>query len=164
MQLDGSDHGGHFAVSVVELATSCQLLLYACLALSARHLSNTSNSMPVELAEDYHERCIAILLPTLTHEDFRTSLDTLLAATVILRLFEQISCIFLAMLSSRITLYVLTRIVTKPRLHSTTLKATCSQGPCSLPLRSIVQSLAVLRKRHSGPSSSKTFSLLSHTK
>jgi hypothetical protein len=92
LQLDGGEHGGHFTVTVVELATSCQLLLYACLALSARHLSNTTTSMPAEVAEDYHGRCISILLPTLANEEFRTNLDTLLAATVILRLFEQISC------------------------------------------------------------------------
>ncbi|OIW22425.1 Zn(II)2Cys6 transcription factor [Coniochaeta ligniaria NRRL 30616] len=89
--LDAREHGGHFTVTVVGLATSCQLLLYACLALSARHLSNTTNSVPSEVAEDYHGRCIAILLPNLAHEGFRTSFDTLLAATVILRLFEQMS-------------------------------------------------------------------------
>lgn len=48
--------------------------------------------MPSEVADEYHERCIGILLPILEDETFRTSLDTLLAATVILRLFEQISC------------------------------------------------------------------------
>lgn len=79
-------------MTVVELATSCPLLLYACVALSARHLSNTVNSVPSEIAEDYHGRCIAILLPILANGEFRTRLDTLLAATVILRLYEQISC------------------------------------------------------------------------
>lgn len=79
-------------MTVVELAPSCPLLLYACLALSARHLYNTTKSVPLEVAEDYHGRCITILLPILAKEEFRTSLDTLLAATVILRLFEQMSC------------------------------------------------------------------------
>lgn len=81
-----------FSVTVVDRAISCPLLLYACLAVSARHLSNTSKAVPPELADSYHERCIGILLPILEDGHVTTSLDTLLAATVILRLFEQMSC------------------------------------------------------------------------
>lgn len=79
-------------MTVVERATFCPLLLYACLAVSARHLSNTSKEVPSEVADGYHERCIGILLPILEDGKVTTSLDTLLAATVILRLFEQMSC------------------------------------------------------------------------
>ncbi|KAL4897504.1 hypothetical protein BDV59DRAFT_208372 [Aspergillus ambiguus] len=89
--LDACDHERHFSVDVVERAPSCPLLLYACLAIAARHLSHSMNSVPPNAADEYHERCIAILLPGLENKGFQLDLETLLAATVILRLFEQIS-------------------------------------------------------------------------
>ncbi|KAG2413960.1 hypothetical protein HFD88_003151 [Aspergillus terreus] len=89
--LDVCDHERRFSVEVVERAPSCPLLLYACLAIAARHLSHSTNSVPPNAADEYHERCIAILLPGLESRDFQQNIETLLAATVILRLFEQIS-------------------------------------------------------------------------
>ena len=77
---------------VVERAPSCALLLYACLAIAARHLSHTTNTIPSNAADGYHERCIAILLPVLENSDFSISIEILLASTVILRFFEQLSC------------------------------------------------------------------------
>ncbi|KAF7133990.1 hypothetical protein CNMCM5793_005516 [Aspergillus hiratsukae] len=89
--LDVSDHEMHFSVDVVERAPSCPLLLYACLAIAARHLSHTKNSVPPNIADEYHERCIAILLPALENGNFSISIEVVLASTVILRFFEQIS-------------------------------------------------------------------------
>lgn len=82
----------HFSLDVVEQAPSCPLLLYACLAIAARHLSHTKHLIPPNTADEYHERCIAILLPTLENRDFSIGIEVLLASTVILRFFEQISC------------------------------------------------------------------------
>lgn len=93
-QLDVCNNDRHFSTIAVERAPTCPLILYACLAISARHLSHTTNSVPSEVADEYHERCIAILLPGLENRDFNTSLEILLASTVILRFFEQISCAY----------------------------------------------------------------------
>lgn len=79
-------------MDVVERALSYPLLLYACLATAARHLSQTTNLIPPNTADEYHEKCIAILLPGLGNWESRIGLDILLASTVILRFFEQISC------------------------------------------------------------------------
>ncbi|KAB8238737.1 Zn(II)2Cys6 transcription factor [Aspergillus alliaceus] len=89
--LDVCDHERHFSVHAVERAPSCSLLLYACLATAACHLSHTNNSVPPNTADQYHEQCIAILLPVVENTDFKTSIEILLASTVILRFFEQIS-------------------------------------------------------------------------
>lgn len=93
-QLDVYNTHRHFSVDAVERAPSSSLLLYACLATSARHLSHTTNSVPSEVADGYHERCIAILLPVLENRDFNISIEILLASTVTLRFFEQISCAY----------------------------------------------------------------------
>jgi hypothetical protein len=77
---------------VVERAPSYPLLLYACLATAARHLSHTTNLVPPNTADEYHEKCIAILLPGLGNWESKIGLEILLASTVILRFFEQLSC------------------------------------------------------------------------
>ncbi|KAA8645357.1 uncharacterized protein ATNIH1004_006776 [Aspergillus tanneri] len=89
--MDVCDHEKHFSTDVVERAPSCPLLLYACLAIAARHLSHTTNTVPSSTADGYHERCIAILLPVLENSEFKIGIEILLASTVILRFFEQIS-------------------------------------------------------------------------
>ncbi|KAL5334865.1 hypothetical protein BJX70DRAFT_376905 [Aspergillus crustosus] len=89
--LDSCDHERQFAMDVVERAPLYPLLLYACLATAARHLSQTTNLVPSNTADEYHEKCIAILLPGLGNWESRVGLDILLASTVILRFFEQIS-------------------------------------------------------------------------
>lgn len=109
-QLDACDYERHFSVDVLERAPSCPLLLYACLAIAARHLSHTTNSIPANTADGYHERCISILLPVLENRGFETSIEILLASTVILRFFEQISCAHLhppiyKRLQSKLTLH-----------------------------------------------------------
>lgn len=76
---------------MTERALHSPLLLYACLAVSASHLYRTTNNIPSDVAHDYHERCISIMLPVLDKPEFKISIDLLLASTVILRFFEQIS-------------------------------------------------------------------------
>ncbi|KAJ6111194.1 hypothetical protein N7486_003429 [Penicillium sp. IBT 16267x] len=90
--LDVCDNERHFATDVVSRASSSSLLLYACLSISALHLARTAHTFTEELAESYHERCVAILIPMLNPLDHRQDLDILLASTVILRLFEQMCC------------------------------------------------------------------------
>ncbi|GKZ32664.1 hypothetical protein AbraIFM66950_002197 [Aspergillus brasiliensis] len=89
--LDVCDHERHFSLDVVERAPTNPLLLYACLAIAARHLSHTNHNIPPNTADEYHERCIGILLPVLENKEIEISIDILLASTVILRFFEQIS-------------------------------------------------------------------------
>ncbi|RDH20782.1 hypothetical protein M747DRAFT_314883 [Aspergillus niger ATCC 13496] len=89
--LDVCDHERHFSLDVVERAPTNPLLLYACLAIAARHLSHTNHNIPPNTADGYHERCIGILLPVLENKEIEISIDILLASTVILRFFEQIS-------------------------------------------------------------------------
>ncbi|RAL11918.1 Zn(II)2Cys6 transcription factor [Aspergillus homomorphus CBS 101889] len=89
--LDVCDSQSHFSVDVAERAPAHPLLLYACLAISARHLSYTNNTVPPETADGYHERCIEILKTVLENRDYGISIDILLTSTVILRFFEQIS-------------------------------------------------------------------------
>ncbi|KAL4869706.1 hypothetical protein BDV12DRAFT_74996 [Aspergillus spectabilis] len=89
--LDSCDYERQFSMDVVERAPSYPLLLYACLATAARHLSQTTNLVPPNTADEYHEKCISILLPGLGNWESRIGLDILLASTVILRFFEQIS-------------------------------------------------------------------------
>lgn len=91
-QLDVYNTDNHFSVDLVERAPSSPLLLNACLAVAARHLSHTANTVSPDAADGHHERCIVYLLPVLENGAADISIDTLLAATVTLRLFEQISC------------------------------------------------------------------------
>ncbi|OIW30422.1 hypothetical protein CONLIGDRAFT_713069 [Coniochaeta ligniaria NRRL 30616] len=89
---DVCDNERHFATDVVSRASSSSLLLYACLSVSALHLALTAHTFTEQLAESYHERCVAVLIPMLDHLDHRQDLDILLASTVLLRLFEQMCC------------------------------------------------------------------------
>ncbi|KAJ5782059.1 hypothetical protein N7457_003833 [Penicillium paradoxum] len=89
--LDACDPGRHFSTNVIERAIQSPLLLYACLAVSACHLSRTTNTISGEVAHGYHERCISIMLPVLDKPEFEIGLDILLSSTVILRFFESIS-------------------------------------------------------------------------
>lgn len=92
LQLDAGDPERHFCADVAGRASSSPLLLYACLAVSACHLSRTANTISPEVADSYHERCVSIMLPVLDKPEFEIGLDILLSSTVILRFFEQISC------------------------------------------------------------------------
>ena len=85
--LDVCDPGRHFTTVVPELATTSDLLLHAILAVSAHHLSRTAD-YDSAVAEQYHERCVELLIPILD-DSFAT--DEVVAATVLLRFYEQMS-------------------------------------------------------------------------
>ncbi|OGE49906.1 hypothetical protein PENARI_c019G05382 [Penicillium arizonense] len=89
--LDACDPLRHFSTDVVERATTSSLLLYACLAVSACHLSRTTNTIPADLEDMYHERCISIMLPVLDKSESEIGIDLLISSTVMLRFFEQVS-------------------------------------------------------------------------
>jgi hypothetical protein len=91
IQLDACDPGRHFSTDAVQRATHSPLLLYACLAVSACHLSRTTNSISPDVAHAYHDRCISIMLPVLDKPESDIGIDILLPSTVILRFFESIS-------------------------------------------------------------------------
>ena len=94
LQLDACDPHRHFSTDVVERATTSSLLLYACLAVSACHLSRTTNTIPADLEDMYHERCISIMLPVLDKSESEIGIDILISSTVMLRFFEQVSCMY----------------------------------------------------------------------
>ncbi|KAJ6019356.1 hypothetical protein N7522_001423 [Penicillium canescens] len=90
LQLDACNTRRHFSTDLVKRATTSSLLLYACLAVSACHLSRTTNTIPADLEDMYHERCISIMLPVLDKSD-EIGIDVLISSTVMLRFFEQVS-------------------------------------------------------------------------
>lgn len=78
-----------FTTDVLRLAPFCPVLLYSILALSAIHLNRTAE-YDVNEAEEYHEKCIELLLPLV--EDKRVITDgAVLASSVLLRFYEEIS-------------------------------------------------------------------------
>jgi hypothetical protein len=86
-QLDITDIQRHFGVDVPERALSCPVLLNALLAFSARHLSRTSDYDPA-IADYYHQKCVRLLIPMLDQKELVAD-ETLFAAAVILRAFEE---------------------------------------------------------------------------
>lgn len=91
-QLDAGDPEGHIYSDVAGRASQSPLLLYACLAVSACHLSRTGSPISPEVADSYHERCVSIMLPALENSKFEIGIDILLSSTVVLRFFEQMTC------------------------------------------------------------------------
>ncbi|PMD15758.1 hypothetical protein NA56DRAFT_649841 [Hyaloscypha hepaticicola] len=85
--LDITDIQRHFGVDVPERALSCPVLLNALLAFSARHLSRTSDYDPA-IADYYHQKCVRLLIPMLDQKELVAD-ETLFAAAVILRAFEE---------------------------------------------------------------------------
>ncbi|KAK5549776.1 hypothetical protein LTR23_000067 [Exophiala sp. CCFEE 6169] len=83
-----ADAGRHFTTTVPHLARTSQILMKAICALAARHLSGTSG-YDSSLAERYHEECISLLIPALNDPNV-TADETMLAALVILRLYEHL--------------------------------------------------------------------------
>ncbi|KIX96706.1 uncharacterized protein Z520_07425 [Fonsecaea multimorphosa CBS 102226] len=88
-QLDITDMQRHFAVDVPERALFCPVLLEALLAFSARHLSRTSEFDPA-VADHHHQACVRLMIPMLDQKELVAD-ETLFAATVILRAFEETS-------------------------------------------------------------------------
>lgn len=79
----------HFAVHVVQRAKKDSTLMNAILALSARQLSRTTDFDPY-IADAYYQRCFDTLIPAL-NDNTASKDECLLAATIILRLLEEMN-------------------------------------------------------------------------
>ncbi|RLL97680.1 hypothetical protein CFD26_107265 [Aspergillus turcosus] len=84
-----SDADRHFSITVPHLARRSPILCRAVSALAARHLSCTGN-YDSSVADDYHKQCIELLIPALNEPNAAAD-DKLLAALVLLRLYEQVN-------------------------------------------------------------------------
>lgn len=71
-------------------ARSCQSLLDAIFAVSARHLCIIKKDFDPYVADFFYQRCLQSLIPDLDKEGSNCN-DDLLAATVILRLLEELN-------------------------------------------------------------------------
>lgn len=88
-QFDFCDRDRHFGTSVVQASATCQTLLNAIFAVSAKHLSLRGEFDP--LASDrYQRKCLQILIPAL-NDQYAILESTLFAATAILRLFDEMT-------------------------------------------------------------------------
>jgi hypothetical protein len=88
--LDLCDPAQHFQVEVPRRAGTCPILLNAIFALSARHL-NLTGSYDALASNRYHQECLKYLIPMLNNTA-TVSDETLFAATIILRVLEEIDC------------------------------------------------------------------------
>ncbi|KAF1918111.1 hypothetical protein BDU57DRAFT_555782 [Ampelomyces quisqualis] len=86
---DMVDPRNHFGVHVVQRAKKNSTLMNAILALSARQLSRTTDFDPY-IADAYYQRCFDTLIPAL-NENVAIKEESLLAATIILRLLEEMN-------------------------------------------------------------------------
>lgn len=84
-----SDADRHFSITVPHLARCSPILYKAVSALAARHLS-CIGSYDSPNADDYHKQCIELLIPALNEPNVAAD-DTLLAALVLLRLYEHLN-------------------------------------------------------------------------
>lgn len=84
---DLSDAAQNFELNVPELALDEPLLFYAIIAVAALHLSKTRTKNLKDVAEVYHDRCIACLI-ALKEDDQLISNGRALAATCLLRSYE----------------------------------------------------------------------------
>ncbi|KAI4654727.1 uncharacterized protein J4E78_006904 [Alternaria triticimaculans] len=86
---DMVDTRDHFGVHIVQMAKQNSTLMNAILALSARQLSRTTDFDPY-IADAYYQRCFDTLIPAL-NDNVTIKEEPLLAATVILRLLEEMN-------------------------------------------------------------------------
>ncbi|CAI6329320.1 unnamed protein product [Periconia digitata] len=86
---DMMDSRSHFGVHVVHRAKNNSTLMNAILALSARQLSRTTD-FDAYVADAYYSRCFETLIPAL-NDDVASRDESLLAATIILRLLEEMN-------------------------------------------------------------------------
>jgi hypothetical protein len=84
------DNECHFAVHVVQRAKKDSTLMNAILALAARQLSRTTDFDPY-IADAYYQRCFDTLIPALNDNNIAIKDESLLAATIILRLLEEMN-------------------------------------------------------------------------
>lgn len=89
-----SDADRHFSITVPHLARGSPILCTAVSALAARHLSRTG-SYDSSVADEYHKQCIELLIPALNEPNAAAD-DKLLAALVLLRLYEHVNGMFIA--------------------------------------------------------------------
>lgn len=82
--LDCTDASRQFTRKIPTLVKQSPILLHAVLSYAARHVGDA------EMAEQAHERCVELLIPSLSSESV-TDDDILLCAIVILRVFEQLN-------------------------------------------------------------------------
>ncbi|KAI1850308.1 hypothetical protein JX265_002206 [Neoarthrinium moseri] len=85
--LDLTDPLRTFELVVPQRATMCPTLLKAIYAISARHLSQTSEYDPLA-SNRYHDECLGYLIPMLNNS-YTVSDENLFAATIILRMLEE---------------------------------------------------------------------------
>jgi hypothetical protein len=83
------DDEQHFRNHVVQRAKKNSTLMNAILALSARQLSRTTDFDPF-VADAYYQRCFETLIPAL-NDSVAIRDESLLAATIILRLMEEMN-------------------------------------------------------------------------
>lgn len=83
------DSHNHFSTVVPFASATCPMLLDAILAFSARHLSHTAGLDPY-IASAYHTSCLKAYIPALSSASGSALDSSLLAATVILRTFEEL--------------------------------------------------------------------------
>lgn len=89
LQFDFCSKDCHFATTVVQASSTCETLLNAIFAVSAKHLSLKGEFDPLA-CDRYQRKCLQILIPALNHE--RSLPDsTLFAATAILRLLDEMT-------------------------------------------------------------------------
>lgn len=82
--LDCTDASRQFNRKIPILVKQSPILLHAVLSYAARHVGDA------EMAEQAHERCVELLIPSLNSETVAED-DILLCAIVILRVFEQLN-------------------------------------------------------------------------
>ncbi|KAK6387103.1 hypothetical protein LTS17_000369 [Exophiala oligosperma] len=108
---DVGDPGQHFALTVPQRARRCPPLLNAIFTAASRHLVNNAdyksadglvkyNNVPLpkltpETAVKYHNACIAYLIKLSNDPEYVRD-ENLLAATVILRYYEEIDTTFMS--------------------------------------------------------------------
>lgn len=86
--LDVCDLCQSFETVVPPRAGSCKVLLNAIFALSAKHLAHTTSYDPYA-SDRYHQECLNVLIPILSNEHQSLSDENLFAATIILRVWEE---------------------------------------------------------------------------
>ncbi|KAH9206655.1 hypothetical protein DL95DRAFT_486651, partial [Leptodontidium sp. 2 PMI_412] len=87
---DFCDETRRFEIDVPRRARTCQSLLAAIFAVSSRHLSMIKRDFDSYIADYFYHRCLQNLIPELDKEGSSCN-DNLLAATVILRLLEELN-------------------------------------------------------------------------
>ncbi|KAL6153892.1 hypothetical protein ACJQWK_01782 [Exserohilum turcicum] len=86
---DMVDTRDHFGVHIVQMAKQNSTLMNAILALSARQLSRIADFDPY-VADAYYQKCFDTLIPAL-NDNSTIKEEPLLAATIILRLLEEMN-------------------------------------------------------------------------